>query len=228
MPVRRRTLALAILALTAACALVVARFGFGVDLSLSAERLASRDWFGTMTARHPAASAALFFAFTLACCSAGLSRLALSALAGVVFGAYAGVAIALPATVLGSWIVYMFGRLAGVERVRNLIGTRARYFVDLPGKIGWPDVMFARQIPLPAPVINLLLAVAGTRTVPFFIGTAVGYLPGTLIAVFLGHGASSAGGGDRAGFYTAMGAAAFTALVALLLRFLLRRSPWQD
>jgi len=191
---------------------------------LSAERLAGlRAWFDSLTGERPVTSAALFFALTLAGCAAGLSRLAFSALAGVVFGNVAGVAIALPATVLGSWIVYMSGRVVGIERMKNLLGPRTRHIADLPGEIGWLDVVVVRQIPLPAPVLNLLLAAGGTRGAPFFAGTAVGYLPGTLVAVFIGHGAMSAGAGDRSGFYTAIAAAAATAILAIALRRFLKR-----
>ena len=222
MSFKRRSFLVAAVALTilvAAC--FVARKCYGVDLTTeNVGRL--REWFTALTNKHPVASSALFFAFVFAASAAGLSRLALCALAGAIFGKMEGAALALPATVLGSWVVYMFGRLAGIERVKNLLGARARHITELPGEIGWLDVVVARQIPLPAPIINLLLAAAATRTAPFFAGTIVGYLPTTLIAVFLGHGAVSAADGDSSGVYAALAASIFTALVALGLRIYLK------
>jgi len=219
MPGRRRQWLVAAILLCALAAFAAARLCFGFDASPTAEKAGElRDWFVAKTNARPVVSAALFFALALAGCAAGLSRLAFAALAGVVFGKLAGAAIALPATVLGSWVVYISGRAAGVERVKNLLGPRARHVADLPGDIGWLDVVVARQIPLPAPIINLLLAAGGTRNAPFFAGTSVGYLPTTLVAVFLGHGASSAAGGDRTGFYTAIAATLLTAVIAIVLR----------
>ena len=153
-----------------------------------------REYFDKLVGEKPVGAGAVFFLFTALAGAAGMSRLLLSALAGAIFGGWTGFALALPATLIGSWCVFSFGRLAGIERVKNLLGKRARHITDLPGEIGWIDVMVARQIPLPAPFINLSLAIAKTRTVPFIIGTMIGYLPGTLIATFLGNEALSVSG----------------------------------
>ena len=216
---RNLLIAAAAFALALAAAGVIARNRYGVDLSLSAENLRHlREWFRALASEHPAGSAALFFVFVFAAAAAGLSRLALCALSGVLFGKWTGIALALPATVLGSWVVYLAGRVAGIERIQKLLGAKTRHIAELPGEIGWLDVVVARQLPLPAPVVNLLLAAAATRSAPFLLGTSTGYLPGTLIAVFLGHGAITAAAADRPGFTAAIAAAIITATLALLLR----------
>lgn len=127
-----------------------------------------------------------FCAATIAAIALGVPRLALTALAGALFGFVTGALLALVASMAGSWGTFAFarwsgrgwaeGRLAGAnETLRRVLATPTI-----------TAIFVARQLPVPGVLINVMLGVLPTTQRTFLIGTALGYLPSTAIVSLAG------------------------------------------
>lgn len=119
----------------------------------------------------------------------GLPRQAVSFGAAYAFGLGMGMAVAMAATVLGSLVTFYYARFIGREALTR----------RFPAKVGKIDAFLAgneftmaiilRLFPLSHNgTTNVAAGVSGVRAVPFFVGSAVGYLPQTLVFVLAGAG----------------------------------------
>jgi uncharacterized membrane protein YdjX (TVP38/TMEM64 family) len=206
--VRLTALGLAI----AAAFLVVASAGIGPS---DAQR-----WVGGAGAAGPAA-------FVLAGAVLGLALFpghVTAAVAGVLFGTFAGTALALAATLLGAALCLFAARRFGAHAALSLLGPRGRRWRDWIAANGFSAVLASRLAPgTPSGVVNYLAGLAGIRSRAFLAAVALGALPKTIAYVSLGGALSdplSARGAFAAALY--IGAAAGGALVA---RRLLRSRP---
>ncbi|MBC7907628.1 MAG: VTT domain-containing protein [Rhodospirillaceae bacterium] len=119
----------------------------------------------------------------------GLPRQVVCFLGGYAFGFGLGTGLSLIATLMGSATAFFYARFMG----RDLLVRR------FPGKIkrlddflaGNPIVMalVLRLSPLSYGLAaNIGAGVSGVRAAPFFLGSALGYLPQTLVFALLGGG----------------------------------------
>lgn len=165
--------------------------------------------------------------FTLA---AGAVSLALfpghvtATVAGLLFGAVAGTALALAATLLGAGLCLLAARRLGADAVLSLLGPRGRHWRAWLETNGFSAVLACRLAPgIPSGMVNYLAGLAGIRPRAFFAAVALGALPKTIAYVALGGALAdpvSARGALAAALYVA--AAAGGALVA---RRLIRARP---
>lgn len=132
----------------------------------------------------PAAFVLLQVVLTLA----PVPRTVFSVAAGLLFGASAGLVVALIAMAASGAAAYWLVRLLGgryVERFADravVAWIRAR--VDRRGLLA---VLSLRLIPvLPFAVVNYAAGLSGVRFVPYLTGTVLGSLPGTTAVVVLG------------------------------------------
>lgn len=144
--------------------------------------------------------------------------------AGVLFGAVAGTALALAAALLGAAMCMLAARAFGADAVRALLGARGRRRRDWVAANGFAAVLASRLAPgAPSGVVNYLAGLAGIRPRAFLAAVALGALPKTIAYVSLGGALSdplSARGAIAVALY--VGAAAGGALIA---RRLLRSRP---
>ena len=144
--------------------------------------------------------------------------------AGLLFGAVAGTALALGAAVLGAGLCLLVARRLGAEAVLALLGPRGRTWRSWLAANGFNAVLASRLAPgTPAGVVNYLSGLAGIRPRAFLAAVALGSLPKTLAYVTLGGALSdplSMRGALAATLYA--GAAVCGALVA---RRLVRSRP---
>jgi len=158
-----------------------------------------------------------------ALCAAGVPRQVVAYAAGFGFGLWGGAALALAAQVIGCGVDVAWARLVARAWVlRRLGGRLARLDRFLAGNPFTATVML-RLLPVGNNlVLNLLAGVSSVPAGRFLAGSAVGYLPQTVVFVLLGTGARLARGAE-----IGLGAALFVAsaaLGALLLRRV--RAEW--
>jgi uncharacterized membrane protein YdjX (TVP38/TMEM64 family) len=118
-------------------------------------------------------------------------KAALSAAAGLLFGWAAGAAVVWVASMLGAVAGFWLARWLGRDAVAGLIGHRLSRADDWLTRRGILAVIGGRLLPLvPFTVINYAAGLSGLRFRDFLLGTAIGIIPGTGIAVASGALAS--------------------------------------
>ena len=143
--------------------------------------------------KHGTAVAALvFFCANTILCAIGAPRLWTGVAAGVFFGGWEGLLIALPSSALGAWIVFEIARMLGQARFENLFAARANEKLRRiiapasDAKLGIFEIALARQIPLHGGLVTLALAMTRASRRTFIIGSTLGFLPGAIVASFAG------------------------------------------
>jgi len=110
-----------------------------------------------------------------------------AAIAGMLFGAVAGTAIALAAAVIGALLCLLAARLLGADPVTALLGPKGRHWQAWVRAHGFSAVLTSRLAPgTPAGVVNYLAGLAGIRPRAFAAAVALGALPKTIAYVTLG------------------------------------------
>jgi len=124
----------------------------------------------------------LFVGVSLLFTAVGLPRQVICFLGGYAFGLVEGTILALLGTVLGCIIAFFYARILG----RGFVATR------FPGRVKNIDVFLSenplsmslliRLLPIGSNLVtNLAAGVSSVRAVPFIQGSAIGYLPQTLL-----------------------------------------------
>jgi uncharacterized membrane protein YdjX (TVP38/TMEM64 family) len=147
--------------------------------------------------------------------------------AGMLFGALAGTALALAAAVLGAALCVTAARWLGSDAVHSLLGPRGRRWQTWLAANGFSAVLACRLAPgTPSGLVNYLAGLAGIRPRALLGAVVLGALPKTVAYVALG-GALSDPLSSRAALAVALyvGAAAGGALIA---RRLIRSRPHRD
>ena len=135
----------------------------------------------------------LFVLVGAALCAAGVPRQGVAFLGGYGFGVVLGSALALLAQVLGCAASYAWARLLGrgwaERRLRGRFGHRLRPLRDVLAGSPFGATVALRLLPIGNNLaLNLLAGMAGLRAVPFLLGSALGYVPQTLVFALLGKG----------------------------------------
>ena len=129
----------------------------------------------------------IFFSVTVLGVAFGFSRLAFCFLGGLAFGFVTGAGLALLGALTGAFLNFSLLKWWGGEWAESLSGRMGRW----RDKIKDPDVLsiiVIRQLPVTGFVLNAGFAFGGTRPSRFLLGTAIGYLPHTLVFTLLGSG----------------------------------------
>ena len=144
--------------------------------------------------------------------------------AGVLFGALAGTALALAAALVGAGLCMLAARRLGADALMSLLGPRALRWREWLATNGFSAVLASRLAPgLPAGPVNYLAGLAGIRPRAFLAAVALGALPKTIAYVALG-GALSDPLSARGAFAAALFVAAAVGGV-LVSRRLIRSRP---
>lgn len=115
-------------------------------------------------------------------------RTAFTLAAGVLFGTWTGVVVAIVATILAAVAAFALVRTVGREMAARHMDRAAVRWVDrrLVGR-GTLTVLSLRLLPgLPFAVLNYCCALSSVRLLPFATGTLLGVIPGTIAVVALG------------------------------------------
>lgn len=164
----------------------------------------------------------LFVLLGTAACMVGVPRQAVAFAGGTAFGALMGSVLSLAAMVAGCAGSFMWARAVGRDWARRRIeqsfsGRLARldrFIADNP----FTATLTLRLLPVGNNLaLNLLAGLSGVALGPFLAGSAIGYIPQTVVFALLGKGVRVDGA-----VQLALGLALFAGSVALGL-WLLRR-----
>ncbi|WP_268921322.1 TVP38/TMEM64 family protein [Siccirubricoccus phaeus] len=136
---------------------------------------------------------AMFLLVTAAATALGVPRQGMAFLGGYAFGALAGSALAVAGTVLGAALSLGWARLVGrgwAERqLAGRFGRRLRPVRDVLAANPFGATLALRLLPVGNNLaLNLLAGLAALPVLPFLAGSALGYLPQTLVFALLGKG----------------------------------------
>lgn len=107
--------------------------------------------------------------------------------AGAIFGPVVGTVIVWSGSVLGAVISFELARAISRDSLQRLVGGRADQMTAFLARRGTLTICFARLVPVvPYWLINYGVALTGLSRRQFFIGTAIGTLPGVGLWVILG------------------------------------------
>jgi uncharacterized membrane protein YdjX (TVP38/TMEM64 family) len=125
--------------------------------------------------------------------AAGVPRQTVAFLGGYAFGAALGTALGLVAQLLGCAASYGWARLLGRDwaerRMRGRFGHRLRPLRDALAQSPFQATLALRLLPVGNNLaLNLLAGMAGLKALPFLAGSALGYLPQTVVFALLGKG----------------------------------------
>ena len=145
-----------------------------------------------VTGQGPAGQA-LFVLVTAAACAAGIPRQAASFAAGYAFGLWPGIPLVLAGLVLACAANFLWARLIARDWTRRHIlprfgGRLSRIDAFLTAH-PFSTTLTLRLLPVGSNLaFNLLAGVSAMRVIPFLVGSALGYVPQTVIFALLGSG----------------------------------------
>ena len=136
---------------------------------------------------------------------------------GMVFGPVLGSVYNIIGTFLGAMVTYFLGRGLGHDFVLHLMGHRLKRVQRLVSRRGFWSMVGARFLPVPFPLVNYCMALAGVRPALFLITTAIGLIPGVAIFTYFASLLTKAASGHRSGIIVQF---AVASLLMLLLTFI--------
>ncbi|HEX6022628.1 MAG TPA: TVP38/TMEM64 family protein [Solirubrobacter sp.] len=108
-------------------------------------------------------------------------------LAGLLFGALGGTAVAIAAALIGAVLAMLVARVVGADAVLSLLGERGRKWRDFVQQNGFSAVLACRLAPgMPSGIVNYLAGLVGIRLRAFAAAVSLGALPKTIAYVALG------------------------------------------
>jgi len=124
----------------------------------------------------------------------GFPRLVLSAIGGFVYGTMSGTLYALAGTLWGCFLSFFYSRFLAQEFVRSHIPEKAMKVETLLLSQPFLVSIMIRNLPVGNNTItNLMAGVSRIKTVPYFSGSLIGFIPQTLVFSLLGSGISRDG-----------------------------------
>ncbi|MDX2175570.1 MAG: VTT domain-containing protein [Candidatus Sumerlaeia bacterium] len=121
----------------------------------------------------------------------GFPRLWAAGVAGTLFGALEGTAVALAGSILGALITFFLGRSILRGPIKRRMPSRLRPWYDRFSQNGFRWVLYIRLFPLSnATVVNLVCGASKVKAGEFLAATAIGYLPFTLAFALFGSSAA--------------------------------------
>lgn len=146
---------------------------------------------------------------------------------GAVFGMWYGGLLNLIGLFLGATASYLLARSLGRELIIHLAGKRLKRLERQLHKNGFWALVALRIVPLPFPVANFGMALAGVRPGRFFLTTLVGMTPTTFLysysAAMLMQAAAGGAGAGRKITLAVLSLAVLAAVPAILSRSERRR-----
>jgi uncharacterized membrane protein YdjX (TVP38/TMEM64 family) len=142
-----------------------------------------RDWARSVGPWFPIAFLAAHIVVTVF----PFPRTAFTLAAGLLFGPYLGIPLAVLASAASAVIALLLVRAAGWQLSRLVRHSRVDSVDARLRERGWPAVISMRMIPaVPFSVVNYAAGASAVRVLPYTLATLVGLLPGTAAVVILG------------------------------------------
>jgi len=156
---------------------------------LGIHALFETKWIDNEVRGHGLAGGALFVTVGTAFTAIGFPRQVLSFLAGYAFGLVVGTGLALVATLIGAVATFQYARFMGRDFLIRHFPHRIKKIDDFLAGHTMTMTLVLRLSPFTNNLAtNLAGGISGVQLLPFFTGSALGYLPQTLIFALLGSG----------------------------------------
>ena len=135
----------------------------------------------------------VFVGIGAAATAAGAPRQGVAFLGGYALGVVQGTVLSLAAQVLGCALSYLWAKAVGrgwaERRLAGRFGHRLRPLRDVLAGSPFGATLALRLLPVGNNLaLNLLAGMAGISLLPFLAGSAIGYLPQTVVFALLGKG----------------------------------------
>lgn len=167
---------------------------------------------------------AAFLALAAAACALGVPRQVVAYAAGLAYGFWPGLGLAMVAEIAACaadfWWARLLGRRAAAAYLARRDSGRLARLDRFLRRNGFRATLTVRLLPLGNNLaLNLLAGVTGVAAGPFLLASAIGYVPQTVVFALLG-------GGVRVSEGVQIGLAALLLLASVALGvLLLRRRP---
>ncbi|MBL4615163.1 MAG: TVP38/TMEM64 family protein [Magnetovibrio sp.] len=149
----------------------------------------TNDWIDTHIKGQGLTGELLFVGLATLATGVGLPRQVVSGLAGYAFGLALGTGLALLGTILGCIGAFYYARLLARAPLQKKFSGRVRRLDSFLHDHPFSMTLLVRMLPVGSNVAtNLAAGVSSIRAVPYFNGSALGYIPQTLIFALLGSG----------------------------------------
>lgn len=126
--------------------------------------------------QNPFAPFIFLAVFAIGCAVAAPSTIFL-VIGGVVFGTWLGALLNFAGLLLGASLSYLVAKSLGYELISSLFGDRHEKLARMLGRKGFWTLVRFRYLPIPYPLANSVLALAGVRYPLFLLTTAVAFAP---------------------------------------------------
>ncbi|VAW76861.1 membrane protein, putative [hydrothermal vent metagenome] len=153
--------------------------------------LPDRDWIDIEVRHQGATGGLLYIGIAALFASVGLPRQVVAFLGGYAFGFVNGTLLAMLAVLLACVMSFSYGRIA--RRFLGVSGVPERFqrIASFVYEHTFTTTLVIRLLPAGSNLLlNLAAGLGGVRKLPFFAGSAVGYVPQMLIFALLGSGIS--------------------------------------
>lgn len=151
--------------------------------------LMNKAWIDREIAGRGVDGELLFIGIAALATALGLPRQVVAFLGGYAFGFLWGTGFALLGTVLGCIITFFYARWIGRAFVQHRFGERIRRLDDFVSGHPFTMTLLIRLLPVGSNVAtNLTAGVTRMSAAAFFLGSAIGYIPQTLVFTLAGSG----------------------------------------
>lgn len=148
-----------------------------------------QDWIDREVRGRGLTGEAVFVAAGALTMALGFPRQVIAFLGGYAFGALLGCTLALLAAVLGCALSFFYARLLGRTLVYGRFPDRVRRLDEFLGRHPFHMALLIRLLPVGHNLsTNLIAGVSSVRAWPFLAGSALGYVPQTLVFALAGSG----------------------------------------
>lgn len=149
----------------------------------------SEQWIDTEVRGKGLSGDLVFLAMGAATTAVGFPRQVVAFLAGYAFGFVSGTLLGVLAALLGCILAFFYARWFGRSLVANRFPGRIRKVDDFLRGHPFSMAIVIRLLPVGSNLVtNLLAGVSSVRGLPFFSGSALGYVPQTLVFALAGSG----------------------------------------
>lgn len=166
-----------------------------------------KDWIDRNVRGHGLEGLLVFVGVGGLCVAVGLPRQLLGFFGGYAFGVVEGTLLGVAGATVGCILAFTYARALGRDSVQRRFPNRARKIDTFLSDNPFSMTVLIRFLPVGSNLLtNLLAGVSSVSAVAFIAGSAVGYIPQTLIAALVGSGIDV-----ESGWQIALAAALFAA-----------------
>lgn len=143
----------------------------------------------------------LLIAAYVGLCPVGMPATPLMFAGGIVFGAVYGSIYNLVGLYLAGLLTFYLGRFLGRDFVVRMAGTKLKKVERAIGRRGFWGLLAVRFLPLPFPLVNYCMALAGVRPGLFLSTTVLGISPAIVLYTYFFSTLAHTATGDREGLF---------------------------